>query len=106
MREERIEQTKTVRTYRRVRCTVDDWTKERHNLKILPQHECHANSISACDKGKFGWDYVNSEERYTKPLIRKDNTFVEVKWDEALNYIAKRFNEIKETKGPDALGFI
>src|SRR5699024_10560765 len=74
--------------------------------KIQPQHDSPANSISTCVKGKFGWDYVNSEERLPKPLIRKDNTFVEVKWDEALNYVAKRFNEIKETKEPDALGFI
>src|SRR5699024_5261880 len=31
---------------------------------------------------------------------------VEVEWDEALNYVAKRFNEIKQEKGADALGFI
>ena len=106
MREERIEKTKTVCTYCGVGCTFDVWTKDRHILKIQPQHDSPANGISTCVKGKFGWDYVNSEERLTKPLIRKDNAFVEVEWDEALKYVAKHFNEIKETKGPDALGFI
>lgn len=106
MREERIKKTKTVCTYCGVGCTFDVWTKDRKILKIEPQHESPANGISTCVKGKFGWDYVNSEERLTKPLIRKEDTFVEVEWDEALSYVAKRFKEIKEAKGPDALGFI
>ncbi len=106
MREERIEKTKTVCTYCGVGCTFNVWTKDREILKVEPQHDSPANGISTCIKGKFGWDYVNSEERLTKPLIRKADHFVEVEWDEALSYVAKRFNEIKQEKGPDALGFI
>ncbi|MFC4556902.1 formate dehydrogenase subunit alpha [Virgibacillus kekensis] len=106
MREERIEKTKTVCTYCGVGCTFDVWTKDRKILKVEPQQESPANGISTCIKGKFGWDYVNSEERITKPLIRKDDSFVEVEWDDALNYVAKRFTEIKDREGADSLGFI
>src|SRR5699024_10144081 len=106
MREERIEKTKTVCTYCGVGCTFDVWTKDREILKIQPQKDSPANGISTCVKGKFGWDYVNSEKRLTKPLIRKDDTFVEVEWEEALNYVASKFNEIKEENGSDSLGFI
>ena len=106
MREERIEKTKTVCTYCGVGCTFDVWTKDREILKIQPQKHSPANGISTCVKGKFGWGYVNSEERLTKPLIRKGDSFVEVEWDEALNYVAKRFNDIKNEDGSDALGFI
>src|SRR5699024_5489401 len=106
MREDRIEKTKTVCTYCGVGCTFDVWTKDRKVLKVEPQHESPANGISSCIKGKFGWDYVNSDERLTKPLIRKDDHFVEVEWEEALRFVAKRFNEIKDEKGPDSLGFI
>ncbi|RYG73985.1 formate dehydrogenase subunit alpha [Lentibacillus lipolyticus] len=106
MREERIEKTKTVCTYCGVGCTFDVWTKDRKVLKVEPQQESPANGISTCVKGKFGWDYVNSGERLTKPLIRDGESFVEVEWDVALDYTAKRFQEIKEAKGADALGFI
>ncbi|SFD46268.1 formate dehydrogenase major subunit [Lentibacillus persicus] len=106
MREERIDKTKTVCTYCGVGCTFDVWTKDRKILKVEPQQDSPANGISTCVKGKFGWDYVNSEERLTKPLIRDGETFVEVEWDEALDYTAKRFAEIKADKGSDALGFI
>ncbi|WP_430786319.1 formate dehydrogenase subunit alpha [Virgibacillus flavescens] len=106
MREERIEKTKTVCTYCGVGCSFDVWTKDRKILKVQPQQQSPANGISTCIKGKFGWDYVNSEERLTKPLIRRGEYFEEVEWNEAISYIAKRFTEIKNEHGPDALGFI
>ncbi|MFD1357809.1 formate dehydrogenase subunit alpha [Fictibacillus halophilus] len=106
MREQRIKKTKTVCTYCGVGCSFDVWTKGREILKVDPQIEAPANGISTCVKGKFGWDFVNSEERLTKPLIREGNSFREASWDEALNLIASKFTEIKETYGSQALTFI
>ncbi|WP_433744383.1 formate dehydrogenase subunit alpha [Falsibacillus pallidus] len=106
MREERIKKTKTVCTFCGVGCSFDVWTKGREILKVEPQQESPANGISTCVKGKFGWDFVNSEERLTKPLIREGDTFREAEWDEALTLISSKFNEIKKEHGPDALTFI
>ncbi|WP_101843688.1 formate dehydrogenase subunit alpha [Halobacillus sp. Marseille-P3879] len=106
MREERIKKTKTVCTYCGVGCSFDVWTKDRQILKVEPNAESPANGIATCVKGKFGWDYVNSEKRLTKPLIRRGETFEEVEWDEAISYVAKRLTEIKEKRGADDLGFI
>ncbi|TLS36871.1 formate dehydrogenase subunit alpha [Pseudalkalibacillus caeni] len=106
MRDERIKKTKTVCTYCGVGCSFDVWTKGREILKVDPQVEAPANGISTCVKGKFGWDFVNSEERLTKPLIREGDAFREAEWDEALDLITRKFNEIKEKNGPDAFSFI
>lgn len=106
MREERIKKTKTVCTYCGVGCSFDVWTKGREILKVEPQAEAPANGISTCVKGKFGWDFVNSEERLTKPLIREGDSFREAEWEEALNLITAKFTQIKEEHGPDALSFI
>ena len=75
-------------------------------MKVEPHPESPANGISTCVKGKFGWDFVNSEERLTKPLIREGDHFREAEWEEALQLIADRLTEIKETDGPDATAFI
>lgn len=106
MRTSRIERTKTVCTYCGVGCSFEVWTKDRQILKIEPQVEAPVNGISTCIKGKFGWDFVNSEERLTKPLIRKGDMFVEATWDEALTLIAGKLKEMKETYGPDSIGYI
>jgi len=106
LREHQIRRTKTVCTYCGVGCSFEMWTKGRKILKVEPTPEGPANQISTCVKGKFGWDYVNSEERLTQPLIRRGDHFVEASWEEALGFVAKKIAEIKGHSGPDALGFI
>jgi formate dehydrogenase major subunit len=105
MRESRTKRTKTVCTYCGVGCSFDIWTKDRHILKVEPA-QGPANGVSTCIKGKFGWDYVNSPDRLTKPLIREAGAFREASWDEALGLVARGFSEIKATTGPDSLAFI
>lgn len=105
MREHRVRKTKTVCTYCGVGCSFDVWTKDRHILKIQPEHG-PANGISTCIKGKFGWGHIDSPDRLTTPLIRENGTFRSATWDEALALIARRFSEIKAESGPDSIGFI
>jgi formate dehydrogenase major subunit len=105
MRETRIRRTKTVCTYCGVGCSFDIWTKDRHILKVEPA-DGPANAVSTCIKGKFAWDFVNSQDRLTTPLIREGDRFREAGWDEALDLVAARLGEIKAKNGGDALGFI
>ena len=105
MRDARIKRTKTVCTYCGVGCSFDIWTKDRHVLKVQPE-DGPANGISTCVKGKFGWDFVDHEERLTSPLIRDGGTFRKASWDEALDLIASRLGAIKAEHGPDAIGLI
>ena len=110
MRELRVKRTKTVCTYCGVGCSFDIWTRDRHILKIEPS-EGPANGISTCVKGKFAWDYVNSDDRLSTPLIRVKtpqgtDTFREATWEEALDLIESKFRQIREEDGPDALAFI
>ncbi|WP_458352367.1 formate dehydrogenase subunit alpha [Peribacillus frigoritolerans] len=106
MRKARIKRTKTVCTYCGVGCSFEVWTKDRQILKIEPTHEAPVNGISTCVKGKWGWDFVNSDQRLTKPLIRKNGQFEEATWDEALDLISSKLTEIKEEHGPESIGVI
>ncbi|MCG3109711.1 Formate dehydrogenase subunit alpha [Metallosphaera sp. J1] len=105
-RQSQIKRTKTVCTYCGVGCSFEVWTKGRKILKVEPKPESPANGILTCVKGKFGWDFVNSPDRITKPLIREGDHFREASWDEAIQLVAKKFKEIRERYGPDSLGFI
>jgi formate dehydrogenase major subunit len=105
MRDLRIRRTKTVCTYCGVGCSFNIWTKDRHILKVQPL-DGPTNGVSTCVKGKFGWDFVNSADRLTKPLIREDGKFRQASWDEALDLVARKFAEIKAKTGPDSLAFV
>ncbi|TDM12544.1 formate dehydrogenase subunit alpha [Macrococcus lamae] len=106
MRQDRIKKTKTVCTYCGVGCSFEVWTKSRDILKVEPSPEAPANQISTCVKGKFGWDFVNSGQRLTKPLIRDGAEFREATWEEAYRLIAMNFKETLEKRGPERLAFI
>ena len=105
MRHARVKRTKTVCTYCAVGCSFEVWTRDRHILKIEPTHG-PANGISTCIKGKFAWGHINADDRLVKPLLRKDDRFVEISWNEALDLIEEKLTTIKKQHGPDALAFI
>ena len=109
MRESRIKKTKTVCTYCGVGCSFDIWTHDRHILKVEPANG-PTNGVSTCVKGKFSWDFVNSPDRLTTPLIRERSAegdrFRAATWDEALDLVSRRFTETKTATGADSLAFI
>lgn len=106
MRDTRTRKTKTVCTFCGVGCSFEVWTKGREILKVQPSHDAPVNAISTCVKGKFGWDFVNSDQRLTTPLIRRNGEFVEASWDEALDLVAEKMSAIRKEYGSDKLGFI
>ena len=57
-------------------------------------------------KGRFGWDYVYSEERLKKPIKRVGDKWVEIAWDEAFTMIIDAFQRAKEKHGPDAVAAV
>ena len=61
---------------------------------------------SLCVKGRFGWDFIHSPDRLTKPLIKKDGEFHEASWDEALDLVASKLTKIKDENGGDSLAVL
>ena len=65
-----------------------------------------ANGISLCVKGHFGHDYLNSPDRLRSPLLKTDDGFQPVSWEEALDRISGNLARIRDEHGPGALGFM
>lgn len=76
--------------------------------RIMPRENGVVNDIWICDKGRFGHRFIESDQRLTRPLIRKDGQFVEASWEEAINLIAERFAATyqKRVSGGDAFAGI
>ena len=47
------------------------------------------NQGRSCVKGRFGWEFVNSPDRLTTPLIKEGGEFRAASWDEALDRVAE-----------------
>jgi NADH-quinone oxidoreductase subunit G len=80
----------------------------RNNQIIRANNRDHAgiNGEFLCVKGRFGWDFVNSEERLRAPLLRKNGTQQAGTWEEALTLSVERLKEILAHHGPESLAVI
>jgi NADH-quinone oxidoreductase subunit G len=73
-------------------------------MRVMPRENDFVNEIWICDKGRFGMRYFESEERLKTPMIRRNNQWAQVTWDEALRFVAEKLAQIREAAGAEAVG--
>jgi NADH-quinone oxidoreductase subunit G len=64
--------------------------------RVMPRQNEAVNEIWICDKGRFAHHFASSDERLTRPLVRKNGELVPAAWDEALDLVADRFRQAGE----------
>ena len=88
-----IDMTKTVCPYCGVGCSVVVETNRRTGkvVNVTTDHSDRntLNEGRSCVKGRFGWEFVNSPDRLTTPLIKEGDSFREASWEEALDRVAE-----------------
>ncbi|CAH0526606.1 formate dehydrogenase subunit alpha [Vibrio hippocampi] len=104
-RVEMLTPVKTVCTYCGVGCRVEMFVDTANNrIKYVQGDKTSpVNQGMLCVKGRFGFDFIQSEQRLTTPLIRVSDELVPASWPEAIQYIAKKLSQIKAEHGSDSL---
>jgi NADH-quinone oxidoreductase subunit G len=64
------------------------------------------NGDFLCIKGRYAFDFANHEDRLKQPLIRKNGRLTPATWEEAFELIGRRFKEIRDKDGGQAMGVI
>ncbi len=64
-----------------------------------------ANGI-LCAKGFFGHSFVNSDERLTQPLIRRNGRLEPATWHEAISHVSGALRGVIDRHGPSAVGAV
>ena len=83
-----------------VGCQLELLVKGEKVIRSIADIDGPVNRGQSCAKGKFGYLFVNSDQRLTTPLVRRDGQLVEATWDEALELIAEKLPQYKgETFG-------
>ena len=63
------------------------------------------NGEFLCAKGRFGFDFVDSKERLTKPLVRNAAGKLEpATWEHAIRTVAAKLKEIRDSKSGNGGG--
>lgn len=75
--------------------------------EIMRTRSCEnqdVNDIWLCDKGWFGYEFNDHEDRLQKPLIRRNGVLQEASWEEALTLVASKMSEGKSSGKLAAFG--
>lgn len=72
-------------------CTVTFGTKDNEVQTIRFNDKTGVNDGNLCIRGRFGASYVNSPEKLTTPMIRRNGQLAEASWEEAVQAVVDGF---------------
>ena len=74
-------------------CNLTLGVKDNKVLTTVYDENQGFHNGQLCVRGRFGYQFINSDKRLTKPLIRKNGKLEEAGWDEALELVAGRLKD-------------
>ena len=73
-------------------------------MRVVPLENEPVNECWLSDKDRFSYEGLNSQDRLTRPLLRRDGQLVETDWQTALEYAAAELVRVRDQYGSDAVG--
>ncbi len=73
--------------------------KQDRVMRVLPMENEAINECWISDRDRFSYEALNSAERLTTPMVKKDGAWVEADWQEALHAVAEGLNGVKQAHG-------
>ena len=118
-RAHQVRKVTTTCSYCGVGCQFDLLVKDNKVIGVQSNPEAPVNGMALCVKGRYGYDYIHHPDRLLKPRVRrylldkrgktKEGNgwdWVETDWDTALDIVARKFSDIRDTKGADQIGLL
>ncbi len=101
-----LDQVESTCTVCAVGCRVALQSSSNRLTRMLGLDSEPVNHGWLCDKGRFSIDAVNSENRLSTPLVRRDGELVEASWGEALDAAAAGLRAARDLHGPSTLAVL
>ncbi|HWR59638.1 MAG TPA: molybdopterin-dependent oxidoreductase [Thermodesulfovibrionales bacterium] len=101
-----MEERETICPFCSCGCTLTLGTLEGKIIRSRGKEGTGISNGSLCSRGRFGFDYIYSENRLKEPMVRIKGELVPVSWEEALKYVSDCMKYITTVHGPSAVGAI
>ncbi|MBI5894423.1 MAG: NADH-quinone oxidoreductase subunit NuoG [Deltaproteobacteria bacterium] len=94
-----LKEIDTVCPYCATGCQFTIGARNNEIVRVKSKITTGINKETLCARGRFGYNFIQSEKRLKKPLLKKNGKLVESSWDEAISFIKQRFGAGKKTAG-------
>ncbi len=68
--------------------------KDNKVMRVLPRENEDVNECWLADRDRFSYEGLNTAERLTQPMVKQDGQWIEVTWQDALQFVADRLKAI------------
>lgn len=79
-------------------------TRKARVIRTVPRDNDAVNETWIADRDRYAYTGLFSEDRLTRPMIKRDGEWVTANWEEALEAAAQGIQAIVNQQGPAALG--
>ncbi|MFP4001642.1 MAG: formate dehydrogenase subunit alpha [Thermoplasmata archaeon] len=97
-----IEYKSTICPYCSCGCGLNLVIKDGKIIGQEPWKEHPVNEGTNCPKGKNAYQFLYSDDRLKRPMLRKGGELKETTWEDALNFVADKLEDVE----PDDFGLI
>src|SRR6266513_2061662 len=73
-------------------------------MRVVPLENEAINECWLSDKDRFSYEGLNSDDRLTHPMIKRDGKWVETDWSAVLEHTARELKRIRDLHGAAAIG--
>ncbi|MES0883982.1 NADH-quinone oxidoreductase subunit NuoG [Roseibium sp. SCP14] len=92
-------ETETTCSFCGTGCQLTVSTREGQLARVKSKYETGVNGETLCVKGRFGIDFINSENRIETPWARRSGALEPVSWDEAYELMRHRLGQPDQIEG-------
>jgi len=73
-------------------------------MRVLPLENEDVNECWLSDRDRFSYEALNSAQRLTSPMLKRDGKWEDVDWSTALEFIAGGLGRIRAMHGAESVG--
>ena len=73
-------------------------------MRVVPLENDAINECWLSDKDRFSYEGLNSEDRLTRPMVKRDGKWMETDWQTALEHVVRELKRVRERHGAAAIG--
>ncbi len=79
-------------------------TREGRVMRTVPRENDAVNETWIADRDRYAYTGLFTDDRLTRPMVKRDGEWVAVSWEEALEVAAQGIQDIVNQQGPASLG--
>jgi NADH-quinone oxidoreductase subunit G len=73
-------------------------------MRVVPFENEAINECWLSDRDRFSYQGLNSEDRLTRPMVRRDGVWQATDWQSALEHVVRELKRIRDRHGGAAIG--